>query len=74
MEEDQMNDGMDLYRAYIDAGNCAEALLTAYHIKLYQERESSINIEAAQRHLSQVAEALGYTLTHIKAEVLEAAE
>jgi hypothetical protein len=74
MEEDQMSDGMEIYKAYLDTMRCAEALLTAHHIKTYVGRPSSINLEAAERGLRDVAQALGYTLTPIKAEVLEAAE
>lgn len=69
-----MSDGMELYRAYLDASHCAETLLTAHHIKQYAGYNSTFNAECAVRELGKVAQALGYTLTPIKAEVLEAAE
>lgn len=74
MGEVEMSDGMELYRAYLDAHSCAETLLTAHHIKQYTGRPSTFNAECAVKELGKVAQALGYTLTPIKAEVLEAAE
>ena len=69
-----MSDGMELYKAYLDAKRCAESLLTAHHIKTYVGRPSSINIEAAERGLRDVAQALGYDLTPRLPAILEAAE
>jgi hypothetical protein len=68
MEEDQMSDGMEIYKAYLDAIRCAEALLTAHHIKQYTGRPSTFNAECAVKELGRVAQALGFTLTPIKAE------
>ncbi len=69
-----MSDGMELYVAYLHARDCAENLLTAHHIKEYRGDTSKFRTDESIRLLGKIAQALGYTLTPIKAEVLEAAE
>jgi hypothetical protein len=63
-----MNDGMELYKAYLDAILRRRPANRASHQTIHGPRPSTFNAECAVKELGRVAQALGYTLTPIKAE------